>query len=80
MERAELSGLDELAAEALRCTVCAAYLPLGPRPVFRVSASARLLIIGQAPGTKVHLSGMPFDRCLGRPAARLDGHRARNVL
>jgi uracil-DNA glycosylase len=36
-------------------------LPLGPRPVFRISASARLLIIGQAPGTKVHNTGIPWN-------------------
>ena len=36
-------------------------MPLGPRPVFRVSATARLLIIGQAPGTKVHASGIPWN-------------------
>jgi uracil-DNA glycosylase len=36
-------------------------LPLGPRPVFRVSATARLLIIGQAPGTKVHETGIPWN-------------------
>ena len=36
-------------------------MPLGPRPVVRASASARLLIIGQAPGTRVHASGTPWD-------------------
>ena len=36
-------------------------LPLGPRPVFRVSTTARLLIIGQAPGTKVHATGIPWN-------------------
>jgi uracil-DNA glycosylase len=36
-------------------------LPLGPRPVIRVSATARLLIIGQAPGTKVHATGIPWN-------------------
>jgi uracil-DNA glycosylase len=36
--------------EALACRVCEAVLPLGPRPVFRVSETARVLIIGQAPG------------------------------
>jgi uracil-DNA glycosylase len=41
--------------------VCAAELPLGPRPVFRVSPTARLLIIGQAPGTKVHATGIPWN-------------------
>lgn len=53
--------LDDVAAEARACTLCAAHLPLGPRPVFRVSATARLLIIGQAPGTKVHATGIPWN-------------------
>jgi len=43
------------------CTICAAHLPLGPRPVLRASFTARLLIIGQAPGTKVHESGVPWN-------------------
>lgn len=46
---------------ARACQVCAAELPLGPRPVFRVSTTARLLIIGQAPGTKVHATGIPWN-------------------
>ena len=54
-------SLDDVAAEARACTLCAAHLPLGPRPVFRVSATARLLIIGQAPGTKVHATGIPWN-------------------
>jgi uracil-DNA glycosylase len=53
--------LDRIAAEARACTLCAAHLPLGPRPVFRVSPTARLLIIGQAPGTKVHTTGIPWN-------------------
>src|ERR1700684_132138 len=53
--------LERLAVEARACTLCAAHLPLGPRPVFRVSATARLLIIGQAPGTKVHDTGIPWN-------------------
>jgi uracil-DNA glycosylase len=57
--------LDALAAEASACRLCAAVLPLGPRPVIRVSATARLLIIGQAPGTKVHESGLPFTDASG---------------
>ena len=57
--------LDEAAAAARACTICAAELPLGPRPVLRVSATARLLIIGQAPGTKVHASGLPWDDASG---------------
>ncbi len=47
------------------CTLCAAHLPLGPRPVLQMHASARLLIVGQAPGRKVHASGMPFDDASG---------------
>jgi uracil-DNA glycosylase len=41
--------------------MCAGHLPLGPRPVFQVSATARLLIVGQAPGTKVHATGIPWN-------------------
>ena len=53
--------LSEVAAAARACTVCADRLPLGPRPVLRVSTTARLLIVGQAPGTKVHASGVPWN-------------------
>ena len=60
-----MNPLDELAAAARGCTLCAAVLPLGPRPVFQVSATARLIIIGQAPGTRVHESGVPFTDASG---------------
>ncbi|HLO76970.1 MAG TPA: uracil-DNA glycosylase family protein [Magnetospirillum sp.] len=43
------------------CTLCAPHLPLGPRPVLRASPTARLLIVGQAPGTKVHETGIPWN-------------------
>lgn len=49
--------LDEIRG----CAVCAQALPLGPRPVLVAKPSARLLIIGQAPGTKVHESGIPWN-------------------
>ena len=52
--------LAEAAIAALACTLCA-DLPLGPRPILRVSPTARLLIIGQAPGTKVHATGIPWN-------------------
>lgn len=52
---------DALLAEVSACTLCAAHLPLGPRPVVRLRPSARLLIIGQAPGTKVHETGLPWN-------------------
>ncbi len=54
-----LDSLDIAAAEARACTACR-DLPLGPRPILRVSTTARLLIASQAPGTKVHASGTPW--------------------
>lgn len=59
------SPLHAVAAEARACTLCAERLPLGPRPVFRVSATARLLIVGQAPGTRVHATGIPWNDASG---------------
>ncbi|MDA8231861.1 MAG: uracil-DNA glycosylase family protein [Magnetospirillum sp.] len=53
--------LDSLAARIRACRLCEPHLPLGPRPVFRVSATARLLIVGQAPGTRVHETGIPWN-------------------
>ncbi|MEJ8567320.1 uracil-DNA glycosylase family protein [Elongatibacter sediminis] len=43
------------------CTLCAAHLPHGPRPVVQAHADARILVAGQAPGRRVHASGKPFD-------------------
>ena len=43
------------------CTECTPHLPLGPRPVFQTHPAARILIAGQAPGSKVHSTGVPFD-------------------
>jgi uracil-DNA glycosylase len=54
-------GLDRLLQAARACRVCAAELPLGPRPVLRARATARLLIVSQAPGTRVHATGIPFN-------------------
>ncbi len=42
------------------CQICAAHLPHKPRPIIRAKPSARIVIAGQAPGTRVHESGMPF--------------------
>lgn len=58
--------LDRLLAEIRACRICRDHpagrpLPHEPRPVLRASTTARILIAGQAPGTKVHLSGRPFD-------------------
>ncbi|MDX1709521.1 MAG: uracil-DNA glycosylase family protein [Rhodovibrionaceae bacterium] len=54
-------GLEEIVAKARACRLCEAHLPLGPRPVLRAGDSARLLIVGQAPGTKVHATGIPWN-------------------
>jgi uracil-DNA glycosylase len=48
-----------------QCSLCAAHLPLGPRPVVQASAASRILIVGQAPGRRVHASGVPFDDASG---------------
>lgn len=53
--------LTRTLAAARACGVCAAHLPLGPRPVLRAASSARLLIVGQAPGTRVHETGVPWN-------------------
>jgi uracil-DNA glycosylase len=52
---------DRLLAEIRACTICAASLPLGPRPVLRGRPTARLVIISQAPGTRVHETGLSFN-------------------
>ncbi|MBM3489329.1 MAG: uracil-DNA glycosylase family protein [Alphaproteobacteria bacterium] len=53
--------LDQLLSEIRRCRLCVPHLPLGPRPIVRASRRARLLIAGQAPGTRVHASGIPWQ-------------------
>lgn len=57
--------LNRLLREVRACTVCQADLPLGARPVLQVATSARLLIVGQAPGRKVHETGVPWDDASG---------------
>ncbi len=57
--------LRGLLAAIRACQACAAELPLGPRPVVQAGAGARLLIVGQAPGARVHASGVPWDDASG---------------
>jgi uracil-DNA glycosylase len=62
--------LDALVSEIRACRVCVDHplrtpLPHAPRPVLRVSSTAPILIASQAPGTRVHLSGMPFTDASG---------------
>ena len=60
-----MTALGTLLAEVRACGRCAADLPLGPRPVLQMHGSARILIAAQAPGRKVHASGIPFDDASG---------------
>ena len=62
---APAARLDVLLAEIAGCRACAHELPHEPRPVVRVTAATRLLICGQAPGRRVHESGLPFDDASG---------------
>lgn len=53
--------LKNLLKEVNDCRLCEEHLPLGPRPVVQASARAKILIVGQAPGRKVHETGIPFN-------------------
>ena len=48
------------------CEICSAHLPLGPRPIVVAHPEAKIVIIGQAPGTKVHKTGIPWDDPSGK--------------
>lgn len=56
-----MTEVDSVLAEIRACRICERHLPLGPRPVLQASATSRVLIMSQAPGRRVHLSGIPFD-------------------
>jgi uracil-DNA glycosylase len=60
-----MTTLTTLLKDIRSCTLCAAHLPAGPRPVVQVAAGAKILLVGQAPGRKVHASGIPFDDASG---------------
>ena len=60
-----MTSFSSLLAEVRGCTICEDHLPLGPRPVLQLHPKARVLIAGQAPGRKVHDSGVPFDDASG---------------
>lgn len=53
--------LERLLDEVRGCTYCREHLPLEPRPVLRAHCEARILIVGQAPGTRVHETGVPWN-------------------
>ena len=60
-----LMSLKRLLREVRACRICEAELPFGPRPVVQLASTARLLIVGQAPGSKVHRSGIPWNDASG---------------
>ena len=59
-EALEAVTFTSLLRDIRGCQICAEHLPHKPRPIIRAKASARIVIAGQAPGTRVHESGMPF--------------------
>lgn len=61
-----MDKLEALLAEVSKCQICKAHLPFAPKPVLRAKKSARILVIGQAPGTKVQASGIPWDDASGK--------------
>ncbi|BBP04017.1 hypothetical protein TPL01_16040 [Sulfuriferula plumbiphila] len=58
--------LEALLAAVRDCRACEAHLPLGPRPVLHAGNTARILIVGQAPGVRVHTTGIPWDDPSGK--------------
>jgi uracil-DNA glycosylase len=58
-------SVASLLSEVRACSVCAQHLPLGPRPIVQVHACASILIVSQAPGRKVHATGVPFNDASG---------------
>lgn len=58
--------MKDLLINIRNCSICKAHLPLGPRPVVTANIDSKIIIIGQAPGTKVHASGIPWDDASGK--------------
>ena len=62
--------MNKLLSEVRACTVCANFLPNTPRPIVQASVDAKIVIIGQAPGQKVQVSGIPWDDASGNELRR----------
>ncbi|MEO8346150.1 MAG: uracil-DNA glycosylase family protein [Betaproteobacteria bacterium] len=78
MHEPEYPTLEGLLAAVRQCRVCEQHLPLGPRPVLRAGETARILVVGQAPGARVHATGTPWDDPSGarlRTWMGVDTHR-----
>lgn len=61
MAQTTKAEFDKTVSKVRSCQLCAAHLPFGPRPVFQLDANSKILIAGQAPGRRVHDTGIPFD-------------------
>lgn len=62
---APATSLDAVLTAVRGCRACEPFLPLGPRPILQASPSARILIVGQAPGARVHATGIPWNDASG---------------
>ena len=60
-----MTALSDLLRDIRACEVCRPFLPLGPRPIVQAGPLARVLVIGQAPGSRVHETGTPWDDASG---------------
>lgn len=58
--------MKDLLSNIRQCTICKDYLPLGPRPIVNGHRDAKIVIIGQAPGTSVHKTGVPWNDPSGK--------------
>ncbi|KFB01323.1 IclR family transcriptional regulator [Mangrovimonas yunxiaonensis] len=58
--------MRKLLSDIKHCTICKDHLPLGPRPVVSADKHSKIVIVGQAPGLKVHQSGIPWDDASGK--------------
>ncbi|MCG8475516.1 MAG: uracil-DNA glycosylase family protein [Cytophagales bacterium] len=57
---------SQLFREILKCKVCEPELPLGANPIFRANTKAKILVVGQAPGIRVHNTGIPWNDPSGK--------------
>src|SRR5258708_30501705 len=71
--RVKPAQFKRLLAEVRACRICEAHLPNPPRPVLRASPTASVLIVGQAPGRRVHESGIPWNDPSGEHLRELLG-------
>ncbi|ASK89617.1 uracil-DNA glycosylase family protein [Sphingorhabdus sp. SMR4y] len=65
MKQRQPDALPGLLEEIRACTICTG-LPLGPRPLLQADSAAQILLVGQAPGSKTHEKGRPFDDVSGK--------------